>query len=562
MTDATTEAPKPKAVLARIAQPVAGKLKLAGWLGVASALIWPAQAALIGLVLGDLVAPGVSPSLSPLAGAAGFVALALVRIVLDWVSQKLSADAAEIVLRESRETLIRKALRQASGAAALSPAELASLSAEKLAALGPWATRYQPAFLRARIIPLAFILLAATQSWAAAGILLIAGPLIPLFMALVGMAAQDASEKQMVEIGSLNRLLIDRIAAITDLRLLGAEARSRADLETKSEDLRVRTMAVLRVAFLSSTLLELFAAIGVALVAVYVGFSLIGWMNFGTWGSKMPPAEGIFLLMIAPEFFQPLRDLAAAWHDRAAALAVASELETTETEIAKANTLMGTGGEGTAPQLGRLHWHGLQIRPGEAADPIPLPDGDIAPGEAVAITGPSGAGKTTLLTALVGLIHPEAGEITLGDTALTEQNADDWRAAFGWIPQSPRFADASLRELITLNRPGDLDAALDAAQATEVVAGLPGGLDARLGDMGGGVSGGEARRLLIARAHYAGRPIVLADEPTADLDAETGAKVIAALLALRAHGTTLIVASHDPALVAAMDRQIDLEGAA
>jgi thiol reductant ABC exporter, CydD subunit len=561
MTSAT-EAPKPKTILNRIAAPVSGKLRAAGWIGVAAALVWPAQAALVGLVLGNLVAPGVSPPLSPLAGAAGFVALALLRIVLDWISQKLSADAAEIVLREARGKLITRSLRQASGAAALSPAELASLAAEKLAALGPWATRYQPAFLRAKFVPLAFLLLAATQSWAAACILLIAGPLIPVFMALVGMAAQEASEKQMVEIGSLNKLLIDRIAAITDLRLLGAEARSRADLEMKSDDLRVRTMAVLRVAFLSSTTLELFAAIGVALMAVFVGFSLIGWMNFGTWGTKMTPAEGIFLLMIAPEFFQPLRDLAAAWHDRAAALAVASELDTAEAEIAQSATLLGSGGEGTAPALGTLRWQGLRVPPGHAAEPIVLPDGQVSPGEAVAITGPSGAGKTTLLTALVGLIRPEAGTIRLGDLALSDESADDWRAVFGWIPQSPRFADATLRELITLGRPGDLEAALDAAQAAEVVAGLPGGLEARLGDMGGGVSGGEARRLLIARAHYANRPIVLADEPTADLDPETGAKIIQGLLALRARGATVIVASHDPALIAAMDRRIELEGAA
>ncbi|WP_238321340.1 thiol reductant ABC exporter subunit CydD [Thioclava atlantica] len=554
--------PTPKMILDRIAAPVAGKLRMAGWLGIAAALVWPAQAALVGLVLGTLVAPGASPGLSPLAGAAGFLGLALLRILLDWQSQKLSANAAETVLRETRARLLSRAFRQASRVAALSPAELAALSAEKLAALEPWATRYRPAFLRARIVPVAFLILVATQSWAAAVILLIAGPLIPLFMALVGMAAQEASEKQMIEIGALNRLLIDRIAAITDLRLLGAEARSRADLEIKSDDLRIRTMAVLRVAFLSSTVLELFSAIGVAFMAVYVGFSLIGWMNFGTWGVKMTPAEGIFLLMIAPEFFQPLRDLAAAWHDRAAALAVASELDATEQAIDGAETMLGTGGAGHAPAIGALRWQGITIRPGAAAAPIALPDGTVAPGEAVAITGPSGAGKTTLLTALAGLIRPEAGSVHLGDLRLSDETADDWRAAFGWIPQSPRFPDASLRELITLNRPGDLEAALAAAQAAEVVAGLPGALDARLGDMGGGVSGGEARRLLIARAHYAQRPIVLADEPTADLDPETGAKIIAGLLALRARGTTLIVASHDPALIAAMDRSIALEAGA
>ena len=402
----------PKQILSRVAAPQARRLKTAGWLSVLAALIWPAQAALVALVLGDLVSPGVSPPLSPLMGAAGFIVLALVRIVLDWMALKLSADAAEAILTEARKRLIGHAVRQATGAAALSPSQTASLMAEKLAALGPWATRYQPTFIRARIVPLAFIIIVMTQSWAAAAIFLLAGPLIPLFMALVGMAAQDASERQMVEIGALNKLLIDRIAAITDLRLLGAEGRSRADLEVKTEDLRSRTMAVLRVAFLSSTVLELFAAIGVAMVAVYVGFSLIGWMQFGTWGVQMTPATGIFLLMIAPEFFQPLRDLAAAWHDRAAALAVAGELDSAETEIAKASKMLGEGGTGQPLASATLRWSGLQIRPAQGAAPIEMPDGTIEPGEAVAITGASGAGKTTLLTTLAGLIVPEAGEIT------------------------------------------------------------------------------------------------------------------------------------------------------
>ncbi|KEP69169.1 cysteine ABC transporter permease [Thioclava dalianensis] len=560
MTDSSPQSPKQ--ILNRLAAPQSKRLRASGWLSVLSALIWPVQAAVVGLVLGHLVAPGVSPALSPLAGALCFVALALVRIALDWAAQKLGADAAEAIVIHARSRLVAQAARQATGAAALSPAHSAALVAEKLAALTPWATRYQPSFMRARIVPLAFLVIAATQSWVVALILLIAGPLIPIFMALIGMAAQQASEKQMIEIGALNSLLIDRIAAMSDLRLLGAEGRAREVLKDKTEDLRRRTMAVLRVAFLSSTVLELFSALGVAMVAMYVGFSLIGWMHFGTWGAPMTPATGIFLLMIAPEFFQPLRDLAAAWHDRAAALAVGSELDTAETEIEAARKILGDGGAGQPLAGGILRWQGLRLRPARDAAPIALPDGAVAPGEAVAITGPSGVGKTTLLSALAGLLESESGTIEWGTDVLDAQSADAWRAGLGWLPQVPRFADTSLRGLITLGREGDLDGALSAAAAQDIIAGLPGGLETRLGDMGGGVSGGEARRLLIARAHYARRPLLLADEPTADLDPDTAAKVIAGLVALREAGITLIVASHDPALVAAMDRAIALEGVA
>ena len=162
----TEQAPQtPKKILSRVAAPQARRLKAAGWLSVISALIWPAQAALVGLVLGDMVAPGVSPPLSPLLGATGFVLLALLRIGLDWMAQKLSADAAEAILTDARTRLIERAVRQATGAAALSPSQTASLMAEKLATLGPWATRYQPTFIRARIVPLAFILIVLSQSW-------------------------------------------------------------------------------------------------------------------------------------------------------------------------------------------------------------------------------------------------------------------------------------------------------------------------------------------------------------------------------------------------------------
>lgn len=548
----------PAKLLRRLAAPVTARLSRGAALSLTAALIWPAQAALVALVIGGLVAPE-GPALGVWPGAAGFLGLAVLRAALDAASQSATQSAARDLVASVRTRLITAAAHQgAGGSAALPAAEAASLAAEKAALLGPWAARYQPASLRARVAPLVLAGLALTQSWVVAGILVVAGPLIPLFMALVGMAAEEISRRQMTEIGSLSRLAIDRIAAITDLRLLGATGRAEADLARASGDLRVRTMAVLRIAFLSSTVLELFSALGVALVAVYVGFALLGEIPFGTWGAGMGAAQGIFLLMIAPDFFQPLRDLAAAWHDRASALAVAADLAEAEARIAAGGTLPGAGGRGTPLGAAPLSWRGLAVAPGPGATPLVFPDGRVEPGEAVALTGPSGAGKTTCLAALAGLVPHDAGEIRRGETRLGEATAEDWRADLGWVPQMPRFPDAPLAEAVALGRTGDLRAALAAARAEEIVAALPGGLDARLGDYGGGVSGGEARRLAIARAHLAAPRIVLADEPTADLDAATARAVTEGLMALRAQGATLIVATHDPALIAAMDREIAL----
>ncbi|MGD9917951.1 MAG: ABC transporter ATP-binding protein/permease [Paenirhodobacter sp.] len=552
-----TDPPKdrPQAALARLAAPVNRALNAAGALSALAELIWAAQSAVVALAIGGLVTPPAA--LSPLVAAALFALLAALRAGLDAWAAALAQRAATRLVADLRHRLIGPAARL-DARATLAPAALATLAGEKSAALAPWAARYQPAMMRTRIVPLVLLLCTLPFSWLAAVILLIAGPLIPLFMALVGMAAQEASERQMAQIGTLNGELVERVAAAADLRLLGAEARAGRSLAVASETLRERTMRVLAVAFLSSTVLELFSALGVALVAVYVGFNLLGEIPFGSWGALLTPSAGIFILMIAPEFFQPLRDLAAAWHDRASALAVAGEIAEAEAMLSREGAILGTGAPAEALSPAPLSWAGLRLRPGPGAAPIAPPDGSVAPGEAVALAGPSGAGKTTLLTALAGLIRPEAGEIRWGETPLTVETADAIRAGIGWLPQAPRFIDAPLAEALTLGRPGDLPAALKAAQAEGIVAALPGGLTARLGDIGGGVSGGEARRLMIARAAHSGARLILADEPTADLDPETAAQVLAALLTLRARGAALLIASHDPAVIAAMDRVIPI----
>lgn len=548
--------PRPRTdPLERLAVPVAGALRRAAALAVLSECLWAAQAALAGLAIGGLVA---GPGLSPLVAAAGFLAVALLRVALDTGAEQAAQRAANRLVSDTRLRLAAAAALQTPRAERPAPAAVASLIAEKTALLAPWAARYRPAMARARVVPLVLLALVAPFSWIAALILLVAGPLIPLFMALVGMAARDASERQMAEIGSLNTLLADRIAAIADLRLLGAEARAETDLAAASDSLRARTMKVLAVAFLSSTVLELFSALGVAMVAVYVGFNLLGEIPFGSWGAPLSPAAAIFVLMIAPQFFQPMRDLAAAWHDRASALAVASEITETEAAFAASGSILGTGAAAAPLPPAPFSWQGLRLRPGPDAAPLAPPDGKVSPGEALGISGASGAGKTTLLAALAGLLRPDAGLIRWGDTPLDDTAADRIRAGIGWLPQAPRFIDAPLSEALTLGRPGDLAAALRAARAETIIAALPDGLSTRLGDLGGGVSGGEARRLMIARAQHAGAMLILADEPTADLDPETARAVLDGLLALRAQGAALVVASHDPVVLAAMDREVAL----
>lgn len=521
-----------------------------------SGVLWPLQAGLIAWVVAQWAA-GTLDGAGWIA-AAGFAALGIARAGADRMGARRAFAAADLAIAEQRRLLLdREALRMDRR---VSSADLAALLSEKLAMVGPYISRYTPAMSRTAVLPLVYLACTFYVSWIAGLILVVAGPLIPVFMALVGMAAKEASERQMAQIGDMNALLIDRIAALPDILLLNAADRSRAEFADKAEGLRKRTMAVLRVAFLSSTVLELFAAIGVAMVAVYTGFSLLGEITIGAWATPLTLGEGVFILLLAPEFFQPLRDLASAWHDKASADAVSAELDA----LAERDSPQVLGQGAPAPRLegpGRLRMTGISLTRGGACRA--LPDLVVEPGESVALRGPSGVGKSTMLDLAVGLLRPETGEITVAGHPLNDDTADAWRARVAFVPQSVHVPDVTLRTFLDPHGSGaDLTGALARARASDIVAGLPEGLDTHLGETGAGVSGGEARRLLLARAFLSGADVILADEPTADLDRATAAEITAALADLRAEGRTVIVATHDAALCAAMDRVVDLEVAA
>jgi len=539
------------AALARIDSAARPALKRASAAITAGGLLWPVQAAAAALSIQAWVT-GAYDSLLWLAVL--FVLAGAARTLLDhWAGGVLFRMADDIVAKERRDLLEREVGRADQ---AISSASLAALAAQKLPLLTPYLTRYRPAMTRVMVVPMVLLILTFSISWAAGLVLLVAGPLVPVFMALIGMAAKQASERQMVEIGALNDLLIDRLSALADIRLLDATKQAEDDFEARAEGLRHRTMAVLRVAFLSSTVLELFSAIGVAMVAVYVGFSLLGEMHFGTWGGELTLYHGVFVLLLAPEYFQPLRDLAAAWHDRAAALAVTEEMD--RLEEMETLPVPGPGAKQTPlPGSAEIVVQQAVVLRGEQR--VTLPDFELGPGETVALCGPSGSGKSTCLRALAGLVPLNSGTVTVAGLTLDAKSADAWRARLTLIPQAVHMPDTTLKAFIDPDNSGkDINKALVAARAEAIVASLPEGLQTRLGETGAGVSGGEARRLLVARAILRQADVVLADEPTADLDADTAAMLIRALKDLAGRGAAVLIASHDPDVIAAADRRVDM----
>nr|WP_321510873.1 thiol reductant ABC exporter subunit CydD [uncultured Celeribacter sp.] len=533
--------------LAELLSLQARPIATASWLTAGASLLWIVQAALVAGVFSRLLigTGGVSVTL----GTLGFLGLYLLRLGMSYLAEGLLFRAGQTIVTTTRRGILDREARTQGASDQGGPGAIAALAGEKLDALVPYITRYAPAQKRVMTVPLVILALAFWQSWAVGVVFLIAGPLIPLFMALVGYAAQDASEKHMKEIGTLGDMLVDRLAALADLKLLGVVPRVADQFDAAADDLRSRTMAVLRIAFLSSTVLELFAALGVAMVAVWVGFSLLGELSWGAYGGGITPWGGIFLLLLAPDYFQPLRDLSAAWHDKAAGLAVAGELAAWEEE--DRTPLLGQGIT-AAPLKGpaEIVLRNLQAQRGTRR--IAYPDASIAPGARVALSGPSGVGKTTLLRLIAGLERRVGGEIRVAGQLLDDETADGWRARLGWMPQAPMFLDRSLRFNVGFGAALTPEL-IETAALDGVISALPKGDLTGLGETGGGLSGGEARRVMLARALASDPDVVLADEPTADLDRETAERVTEGLLALAARGATLIVATHDPALIARMD---------
>ncbi len=275
----------------------------------------------------------------------------------------------------------------------------------------PYLSRFVPVRIRVMLVPLAILAVVLWFSWVAALILLIAAPLIPIFMALIGWRAKAASEKQLIALGDMNGFLLDRLRGLATIRSFNAVDMTATRLRDNAETLRSKTMIVLRIAFLSSAVLELFAALGVAMVAVYIGFHLLGPLGFGAWGHKLSLAEGLFILLLAPSFFEPLRDLSAVWHDRASGEAAIDALE----ELAKHEmpVVGGIKATETVRNAPSLMLRNIRFRYSTGEDVFAHFNLDIEPGEHVALLAPSGYGKSTLLALIAGLAAPKKAKSVL-----------------------------------------------------------------------------------------------------------------------------------------------------
>ena len=545
-------------------QGLAAPSKSGAWMQVGASLLWLPQAAVLAWSIQAIQLQ--RPFTQLLWAAALFVLLGLVRSLLDAAGLQRAFVSARRYTQQLRQQAMH-ALAQHSPIDIQRPSAgtAASVLNEQADHITPYLARYTTARLKMVVVPLVIVLCVACLSWVSALVLLVAAPLIPLFMALVGWRAEAASKQHLQEVGNLNQFLLDRLQGITSIRGLGAVPQVASQLTATAERLRSNTMAVLKIAFLSSAVLELFSALGVALVAVYVGFHLLGELPFGSWGSPLSLAQAMFVLLLAPAFFEPLREVSAVWHDKAAGTAAEAALQALQRPGPQ---WVGTATDASAPTQpadtrgASLAISNLCFTHAGASQPVINGfNATIAPGETIALWGGSGSGKSSLLALMAGLCQASAGHIHINGQPMDDAHANSLRSHMAWLSQQSHVFATSMANNIRMGRTisdGALQAAINTAALQPVVAQRG---NAMVGDGGLGLSGGEALRLALARA--AATPhcqLILADEPTAHLDADTAHAIRTGLLALASQGCTLVVATHDPLLAARMGRVLSLDG--
>ncbi|NJD90959.1 MAG: thiol reductant ABC exporter subunit CydD, partial [Geobacter sp.] len=407
--------------------------------------------------------------------------------------------------------------------------------------------------LLAAAVPPLILVFAAPAEGRSSLVLLFSAPFIPLFMVLIGKGAQRLNRNQWSRLSQMSGHLLDLIRGLPDIRICSAVKREAEAVARVSEQYRLSTMGVLRVAFLSAFTLEFYTTVGPAVIAVIIGFRLLG--------GSLELKHGLFILLLAPEFYLPLRTLGLSYHSRMQGVAAAEKLLPLFNLPAERREQSGGKPLPTAPyhlSCRELCFSYARER-GELFD-INM---ELTPGTITAVIGASGSGKSTLAALLAGLSRPMSGMVTLNGLPVAELDQDQLRRTIAWVPQKPFFFTGTIRENLTIGlveqSEAALFAALSAANAHDFVAQLPKGLDTLLGDRGAGLSGGELRRLALARVFLRSPAIIIFDEPTAGLDSHNEQLVCRAITAL-AEGRTILLISHREETVKWADRSYRLSG--
>ncbi|WP_122035508.1 cysteine/glutathione ABC transporter permease/ATP-binding protein CydD [Aliivibrio sp. EL58] len=515
-------------------------LTLSIGLGFLSSLFLIAQAALLADILHQLIIEQVD-KYELISHFVAILAIVAIRAACSWGREIAGYRCGEYVRVHIRQLVMNKLQELGPAYIKGKPAGTwATLLLEQVEDMQDFFSRYLPQMSLSVLIPFAILIVVFPQNWAAGLVFLLTAPLVPLFMALVGMGAADANRRNFKALQRLSGHFYDRLQSMTTIRLFNKTAQETEHLHGASEIFRKRTMEVLRLAFLSSAVLEFFTSISIAIVAVYFGFTFIGELDFGHYGTTVTLFTGLFILILAPEFYQPLRDLGTFYHAKAQAVGAAESLveflntdtnaqtngtqkvsDSTTLDIQVTDLVVTTHDDKTL--LGPISFHLLES-------------------SQTALVGPSGAGKTSLINAILGFL-PYQGSIKINGIELSELDKKQWYQDINWVGQNPTLVHGTIEENITLGKQeitkDQLDSASKQAFANEFIDDL--GYQHAISDRSGGLSVGQAQRLALARALLQQGRLWILDEPTASLDAKSERLVMKSLNEATQGLTTLMI---------------------
>jgi len=507
--------------------------------GALSTLLLIAQAWLLATILHGVIIAQFSRDIF-IWHFAGLLLVALLRAILSWAKEQFAFIGATKIRKHFRQQVMHQL--QARGPLYIQQQPVGSWSSllvEQIEHLHDFYARFLPQSMLSGIQPLLILLFVFPTNWASGLILLLTAPLIPIFMILTGMGAADANRRNFQALSRLSAHFLDRLQGLMTLRLFYRTNAEGERITLASEDFRGRTMEVLRMAFLSSAVLEFFASISIALVAVYFGFSYLDHLNFGDYG-QLTLFSGLFVLLMAPDFYLPLRELGAHYHAKAQAIGAADSLQS----FLDTDVITATGGDQRLANN-----TDFTIEANECC--VLAHDGKVLTGplsfhiksnQFVAIVGKTGSGKSSLLNALLGFA-PYTGSLKVNGQELSSLDFIHYRQYVGWLAQNPRLLPGSLRANLLLGHHDiseeSLLKAVEQAGASEII--NEKGWDYTISEQSAGVSVGQAQRLALARTLLKPCRLLLLDEPTASLDRINEKKILQVLTPLWRRHTTLLV---------------------
>ena len=507
--------------------------------GAISALFMMGQMALIALMLHKIIIEHQTAS-QFIAEIGLLFGSFTARAVLIWLREQMGFKAGKTLRLHLRQQIIQKLLAVGPMSLQQKPTgSWANLMLEQVENLHNFYARYLPQQFLSLIVPILILCVVFPINWAAGLILFSTLPLLPIFMALAGIKAVEANQRNIGVLSRMSGQFLDKLRGLETIRLFGQAEKQTEQIYQSTEEFRLSTMDVLKMAFLSSAVLEFFTAISIAVMAVYFGFTFLGELDFGGYGVAVGLFTGFFCLMLAPEFYQPLRELGVFYHDKAAAIAAADNIEAFLNEEVLSHQVSQKDFQNQPLVIQAKDCVVLSVQGKCLTQPLNF---EICEKQHIALVGQSGAGKSSLMNMLLGFL-PYEGSVTINGVELRELNLSQWRAKLAWVGQNPQLIRGSLKENILLgNRKvseQSLEQALSRSKADEFVYRL--GLEHQVQDSNAGISGGQAQRIAIARALLRDYELLMLDEPTASLDLQSEQQVLEALQHLSQQTTTLMI---------------------